>query len=63
MSTKTKLELTWIGKENRPKLEPRFFNAQDDIDRRREQLIAEIEGKLQQLVLERELFSIRWSLP
>jgi len=49
MSAKTKLELTWIGKENRPKLEPRFFNAQDDIDRRREQLIAEIEGKFQQL--------------
>ena len=22
MKTKTKLELTWIGKENRPKLEP-----------------------------------------
>ena len=22
---KTKLELTWIGKENRPKLEPRFL--------------------------------------
>lgn len=23
MAKKTKLELTWIGKENRPKLEPR----------------------------------------
>ena len=62
MSTKTKLELTWIGKENRPKLEPRFFNDQDDVDRRREQLIAEIEGKLQQRVSERDLFSIRYSL-
>lgn len=39
-----------------------LFDAQDDIDRRREQLIADIEGKLQQLVSERELFSIRWSL-
>lgn len=25
MSNKTKLELTWIGKENRPKLEPRIL--------------------------------------
>jgi len=25
MSKKTKLELTWIGKENRPKLEPRIL--------------------------------------
>ncbi len=25
MSAKTKLELTWIGKENRPKLEPRIL--------------------------------------
>ena len=25
MKTKHKLELTWIGKENRPKLEPRIL--------------------------------------
>jgi hypothetical protein len=25
MSGKTKLELTWIGKENRPRLEPRIL--------------------------------------
>lgn len=25
MTRKTKLELTWIGKENRPKLEPRIL--------------------------------------
>ena len=25
MSIKTKLELTWIGKENRPRLEPRIL--------------------------------------
>jgi hypothetical protein len=25
MGVKTKLELTWIGKENRPKLEPRIL--------------------------------------
>jgi adenine-specific DNA-methyltransferase len=39
-----------------------LFDAQDDIDRRREQLIAEIEGKLQQRVSQKPLFSIRWSL-
>jgi len=39
-----------------------LFNAQDDIDRRREQLIAEIEGKLQQRVSQTPLFSIRWTL-
>ena len=39
-----------------------LFDAQDDIDRRREQLIAEIEGKLQQQVSQMKLFSIRWQL-
>jgi adenine-specific DNA-methyltransferase len=41
-------------------LEP--FAGQDEIDRRREQLIAEIESKLQQRVSQKMLFSIRWSL-
>ena len=39
-----------------------LFDAQDDVDRRREQLIAEIEGKLQQRVSQSNLFSIRWQL-
>lgn len=39
-----------------------LFDAQDDIDRRREQLIAEIEGKLQQSVKLCSLFTIYWSL-
>ena len=39
-----------------------LFDAQDEIDRRREQLIADIEGKLQQQVSQTKLFSIRWSL-
>ncbi len=39
-----------------------LFDAQDDIDRRREQLIAGIEGKLQQRVSQERLFSIRWSV-
>ena len=62
MTNKTKLELTWIGKENRWKLEPRRLRRQDDIDRRREEPIAEIEGKLQQRVSQEKLFSIRWKL-
>ncbi len=40
-----------------------LFDAQDDIDRRREQLIADIEGKLQQRVSQERLFSIIWTLP
>jgi adenine-specific DNA-methyltransferase len=39
-----------------------LFDAQDDIDRRREQLIAEIEGKLEQKTTLLELFSIRWKI-
>ena len=39
-----------------------LFDAKDDIDRRREQLIAEIEGKLQQRVSQTKLFSIRWKV-
>ena len=39
-----------------------LFDAQDEIDGRREQLIAEIEGKLQQRVSHEMLFSIRWRL-
>jgi adenine-specific DNA-methyltransferase len=39
-----------------------LFDAQDEIDQRRDQFIAEIEGKLQQRVSLRTLFSIRWRL-
>jgi adenine-specific DNA-methyltransferase len=39
-----------------------LFDAQDDIDRRREQLIAEIEGKLQQRTILQTLFTLRWSV-
>jgi adenine-specific DNA-methyltransferase len=38
------------------------FDAQDDIDRRREQLIAEIEGKLEQKTGLQELFAVRWKI-
>ncbi|MDF0643467.1 MAG: SNF2-related protein [Nitrospira sp.] len=39
-----------------------LFDAQDEIDRRREQLIAEVEGKLQQKVSSEQLFAIRWKV-
>jgi adenine-specific DNA-methyltransferase len=39
-----------------------LFDAQDDIDRRREQIIADVEGKLQQRVTQTSLFAIRWEL-
>lgn len=44
------------------KLAGALVDTQDDIDHRREQLIAEIEGKLQQRVSQEGLFSIRWKL-
>lgn len=39
-----------------------LFDAQDEIDRQREQLISDIEAKLQQQVSQTRLFSIRWKL-
>jgi hypothetical protein len=37
-------------------------DTQDEIDRRREQLIKEIEGKLQQRVSSEHVFTIRWTV-
>lgn len=39
-----------------------LFDAQDEIDRKRADLIEEIEGKLQQEINEEPLFTIRWRL-
>ncbi|MBU6402967.1 MAG: DEAD/DEAH box helicase, partial [Verrucomicrobia bacterium] len=39
-----------------------LFDAQDDVDKRREVLIATIEGKLTQNVCTQEIFTIRWRL-
>ncbi len=39
-----------------------LFDAQDEIDRQRERLIADIEGKLQQRTSLVELFRVRWKL-
>ncbi|MDH4162347.1 MAG: DEAD/DEAH box helicase [Nitrospirota bacterium] len=39
-----------------------LFEAQDEIDRQREKLIGEIEGKLNQTISAANLFSLRWTL-
>lgn len=39
-----------------------LFDAQDEVDKRRETLIEEIEGKLKQNSTLQELFCVRWSL-
>ena len=39
-----------------------LFDAQDEVDRQREALIAKIEGKLQQTTELVDLFDIRWRL-
>ncbi|MBI5601879.1 MAG: hypothetical protein HY879_00840 [Deltaproteobacteria bacterium] len=39
-----------------------LFDAQDEIDRRREQLIADIEGKLTQKIRSETLFVIQWKI-
>jgi adenine-specific DNA-methyltransferase len=39
-----------------------LFEAQDQVDRQREQLIEQVEGKLQQKITNTNLFSIRWQL-
>ena len=61
MGDRTKLEIIRIKKDNRPKLKPVLFDAQDEIDRR-QQLIAEIEEKLQHRVSQEKQFSIRRKL-
>lgn len=40
----------------------RLFTAQDEIDVRKENLLSEIEERLQQNITETELFTIRWKL-
>ena len=39
-----------------------LFDAQDEVDRRREELIADIEGRLQQKSAASELLVVRWRL-
>lgn len=39
-----------------------LFQAQDDIDSKKENLLSEIESRLNQKITEKELFTIRWCL-
>ena len=39
-----------------------LFDTQDQVDKQREELIATIEGKLQQKTERHELLSVRWIL-
>ena len=39
-----------------------LFDAQDRIDEQRSELIASIEGRLEQDILEEDLFTVRWSV-
>ena len=39
-----------------------LFDAQDQVDQQREELISQIEGKLNQKVWAEQLFSLRWRL-
>lgn len=39
-----------------------LFDAQDKIDEQRSELIASIEGRLEQNILEEDLFTIRWNV-
>jgi adenine-specific DNA-methyltransferase len=39
-----------------------LFDAQDEIDQRREKLITDIEGKLQQKIEKTDLFTLRWKI-
>ena len=75
-SKKPKLELTWIGKEHRPRLEPRILlevpehshhaahrvPEQDILDKQREEVIALMKSKLRQESALTPLFAVRWSL-
>ena len=49
----------WLKFSQRNAKRRALFDAQDEIDRWREQLIADIEGKLQQQISQEKLFSIR----
>lgn len=39
-----------------------LFNAQDDIEQRKDSLIADVEAKLQQQTSRQHLFTFRWRL-
>jgi hypothetical protein len=44
------------------KVNDRLFDAQDEVDTRKESLIGEIEARLKQRIEEKEIFTIRWAI-
>lgn len=48
--------------KKRSELRRNLFSAQDEVDKRKEKIIEEIESRLQQKIETKELFTIRWSL-
>jgi adenine-specific DNA-methyltransferase len=61
----SKLELHRKAKElevERSRKRRTLFDAQDEIDRKKESLISEVEGRLQQRVETEPLFAIRWEV-
>jgi len=48
--------------EKRSQKRRSLFDAQDEVDKKREQFIVEIEGKLDQRLSSSEQFTIRWTL-
>ncbi len=61
------LEAKLLGQKQIKELEAKrsqkrrsLFDAQDEVDRHREQLITQVEGKLAQTSQLEELFTIRW---
>ena len=46
----------------RTKLRRELFDRQDEIDRQRNELIGQLEGQLEQNIVEKQLFVIEWVL-
>ncbi|MCF5125855.1 DEAD/DEAH box helicase, partial [Pseudomonas lactis] len=60
-------KLSWQKKQRelegkRSKLRRELFNRQDEVETQRNDLISQLEVKLQQKVEERTLFTIEWGL-
>lgn len=48
--------------KKRSELRRNLFSAQDEVDKRKEKIIEEIESRLQQKIETKDLFTIRWKL-
>ncbi|MBU2508718.1 MAG: hypothetical protein KJ799_18650 [Bacteroidetes bacterium] len=48
--------------KKRSELRRNLFTAQNEVDKRKERIIGNIEARLQQKIETKELFTIRWTL-